>query len=249
MCLCAKPIGGCSTASEHHPQQGTRSGRAPQASAWLQVKEATDQLDSIAAGESAEAERKAKAERARDKAEKARVAGIIAAQEEKRMLEAAEQAERKAATDAKWKAMDMERQQSMKLLRQKSMRASSVLGGGGERVVYEWRQTRQSLEPGFTRREQPKLGMDFTAIEKQWAGDAPARPASGALKLDVNKAQDDWAKARPCPPLTCAEEGAPATAPPADGPAPFSNEPPHPPPTVLPTTYPTVLSYRSASVS
>ena len=249
MCLCAKPIGGCSTASEHHPQQGTRSGRAPQASAWLQVKEATDQLDSIAAGESAEAERKAKAERARDKAEKARVAGIIAAQEEKRMLEAAEQAERKAATDAKWKAMDMERQQSMKLLRQKSMRASSVLGGGGERVVYEWRQTRQSLEPGFTRREQPKLGMDFTAIEKQWAGAAPARPASGALTLDVNKAQDDWAKACPCPPAPAPWRAPQPPRHPLTAQRPSPTSPPHPPPTVLPTTYPTVLSYRSASVS
>ena len=118
--------------------------------------------------------------------ERERMLKFLAAQEEKRILEAEEQAKQRRASEAKFEELSKLREEELEKLR-----ASAEAADGGaptqggtspprtagaglpseDTERFPWRQSRKTLEPGFTRQPRPALANDFMHVVQGWEGD------------------------------------------------------------------------------
>ena len=213
-------------AEAEEAEANARRERAEAAAAGEQARVAREEADKARAREQAMREdferRVAEAAHAMEKAEADRLSGAIAAQEaaareqrkererllkslaaqeEKRQLEAEAEAKVRAESEAKFKKMAEKREAEMQALRAQSGAAAdgedeADVGSENAKPVglsleemlksdrFPWRRTRKALEPGYTRDPRPALCNDFLHVLSGWEGDkddnrARRRPRTG----------------------------------------------------------------------
>jgi len=117
-----------------------------------------------------------------ERKERERMLKMLAAQAEKRQLDAEAEAKVRAESEAKFREMAGKREADLQALRgavEEEQGDGDVDKVGGGLLVqgmrkserFPWRRTRTSMEPGFTRQPRPALANDFLHVMQGWEGD------------------------------------------------------------------------------
>jgi len=117
--------------------------------------------------------------------ERERLLKMLAAQEEKRQLEAEAEAQVRAESEKKFKELAVKREAELQAMRAQGGAAEDGDDGEAARARsasidtmlkdkterFPWRRTRTTLEPGFTRQPRPALANDFMHVMQGWEGE------------------------------------------------------------------------------
>ena len=189
--------------AEEEAAQARARERAMKEDFERRVQEAARSLQDAEAAKLSQAAEAEMARQREARKERERMLKFLAAQEEKRLLEAEEQAAQRQGASGAFAELAARREAELALLRSSAAATDAVVaaaaegpgtapppglpraggeaaGAGGQETRFPWRRQRLSMEPGFSRQPRPALANDFVHVVRGWEGAAASDGGAGA---------------------------------------------------------------------